>query len=480
MERSEMIPIPIGKLNRKAVLSRPQEKEPRAPLPDPAEGIEVTDEYRRVEKLLNDGCPLVFVTGKAGTGKTTLIHYLRKKLNKNVVVVAPTGVAALNVKGSTIHSFFRLPPRIINDDDIKEVRKRVVYEKIGLLIIDEVSMVRADLIDAIDKFLRLNGPQAGEPFGGIQVLFVGDLFQLPPVVKRQEEEILAARQYESPFFFSAKALQDREFSPVELTKIYRQTDAEFAEMLNRIRVAEGLGPVVARVNRQCAGRSDEHPFLITLTCKNAAADEINQLKLQELPGEVKAFLGEVSGKFAVQEEKLPSPLNLQLKPGAQVMFTKNDELKRWVNGTLGKVAGFEKDAIRVELISGEKGIVHDVQRVGWESLRYEYDPVKDKIKSAVIGTYTQFPLMLAWAVTIHKSQGKTLEKVRIDLDDGAFAPGQVYVALSRCRSLQDISLARPINPAEIKCDPRIKRFYEAIARGRDGELHEEVVDDKRI
>ena len=162
------------------------------------------------------------------------------------------------------------------------------------------------------------------------------------------------------------------------------------------------------------------------------------------------------------------------------MFTKNDELKRWVNGTLGKVAGFEKDAIRVELISGEKGIVHDVQRVGWESLRYEYDPVKDKIKSAVIGTYTQFPLMLAWAVTIHKSQGKTLEKVRIDLDDGAFAPGQVYVALSRCRSLQDISLARPINPAEIKCDPRIKRFYEAIARGRDGELHEEVVDDKRI
>lgn len=454
--------VNIGKLNRQAILTPPQKGGRGEALPDSAGGIEITDEYRRVEKLLNDGCPLVFVTGKAGTGKTTLIHYLREKLNKNVVVVAPTGVAALNVKGATIHSFFRLPPRIINDEDIKKVRKRVVYEKIGLLIIDEVSMVRADLIDAIDKFLRLNGPAAGEPFGGIQVLFVGDLFQLPPVVKRQEAEILAAREYESPFFFSAGVLQDREFLPVELTKIFRQTDAQFAAMLDQIRIAEGLDAVIPYINQRCISLSVENFSLITLTCKNAAADEINQLKLHKLPGEIRTFGGEITGKFDVQEERLPSPLNLQLKIGAQVMFTKNDERKRWVNGTLGRVVGFEEETVQVELVSGCPGEVHDVERVNWESIKYEYDLEEDKIRTAVIGTYTQFPLMLAWAVTIHKSQGKTLEKVRVDLDDGAFAPGQVYVALSRCRSLQDISLARPIRPAEIKCDPRIRRFYEAL------------------
>ena len=454
--------VNIGELNRRATLAGCQSEEPKKSSTNPLSGIEITEEYRNVEKLLNNDFPLVFVSGKAGTGKTTLIHFLHDKLNKNVVVVAPTGVAALNVQGVTIHSFFRLPPRIISDEDIKEVRNRIVYQKIGLLIIDEISMVRADLIDAMDQFLRLNGPHSNKLFGGIQVLFVGDLFQLSPVVEKQEEKILRARQYMSPYFFSAKALQNCQLVPIELTKVYRQTDIEFTEMLNRIRVAEDLDSVVPRINQRCIGQADKHPSLITLTCTNVVADQINKLKLQELSGEVKTFVGEVSGKFSIQDKKLPSPLNLQLKSGAQIMFTKNDEQKRWVNGTIGCVVGFSEESIQIELISDQPGTIYDVHRASWESFKYEYDYAEDKIKSVVIGKYTQFPLMLAWAVTIHKSQGKTLEKVRIDLGNGAFAPGQVYVALSRCKSLQGITLARPIDQNEIKCDQRVKRFYEAL------------------
>jgi hypothetical protein len=462
-EMSGVTPVNIGNLNRQAA-RRPRRPGRQGDSLNPLDGIEVTEEYRRIHALLDQGCPRVFVSGKAGTGKTTLVHYLREKLDKNVVVVAPTGVAALNVKGATIHSFFRLPPRMIADEDIKEVRNRRVYEKIDILIIDEISMVRADVVDAMDRFLRLNGPVSDKPFGGVQVLFVGDLFQLPPVVNQREEAILDARRYETPFFFSAQVLQGCPFVPVELSKIYRQTDTRFTDMLNRVRVAEELEFVLPYLNQNCCGPSNDHPSLITLTCTNAAADQINQSKLDGLPGEMKTFPGEVSGRFAVQEEKLPSPLRLQLKPGAQVMFTKNDEQKKWVNGTIGRVTAFEEDVIRIKMVSGQPGEVCDVRRVSWESFKYEYDAAQDKINPVAAGKYTQFPLMLAWAVTIHKSQGKTLEKVRIDLGEGAFAPGQVYVALSRCRSLRDIRLARPLGRTEIKCDQRIKRFYAAFQK----------------
>ena len=459
-------PVNIGELNR-AAAGKAERAESFSIASDLPENIEITGEYQQIITLIDSGVPLIFVSGKAGTGKTTLVHYLRSVSRKNIVVVAPTGVAALNVKGATIHSFFRLPPRMITDEDIKEVRNRRVYEKIDILVIDEISMVRADVVDAMDQFLRLNGPVAGKPFGGIQIVFVGDLFQLSPVVKKREEEILWARRYETPFFFSAKALQRCQFAPVELSRTYRQTDTEFVAMLDRVRAAEELGTVVPRINQYCYAEADGRPSLITLTCTNAAADEINRTKLDELPGEVKTFTGEISGKFDIQHEKLPSPLELRLKPGAQVMFTKNDELKRWVNGTIGRVTGFEGNVIRVELVSGQPGEICDVRQVSWESFKYEYDAARDKIKPVTIGKYTQFPLMLAWAVTIHKSQGKTLEKVKVDLGEGAFAPGQVYVALSRCRSLQDITLARPIKRTEIKCDQRIKRFYEALAREHD-------------
>ncbi len=450
--------VNVGDLNRRATYGR--ERPPASVVNhDPLEGMEITDEFRTVKTLLEEGVSIVFVSGKAGTGKSTLIHYIRHVFDKNIAVVAPTGVAALNVKGTTIHSFFRFPPRVVTDEDIKEVRDRSLYAKLGLLIVDEISMVRADLMDAMDKFLRKNGRRSSKPFGGTQLLLVGDLFQLPPVVTRKEESVLFARPYTGPFFFSSKALQNCQLTPIELTKVYRQSDSTFMNMLNKIRVAENLDSVIPSINAECCGRSESKDSII-LTCTNATADQINTAELRKLPGKSRTFTGEVSGKFAVKYAKLPSPLNLTIKPHAQVMFTKNDSQKRWVNGTLGHVKAIKKASIQIELLTN--GAIHEVQRAEWDSYKYEYDYVEDKIKTVVSGRYIQYPLMLAWAITIHKSQGKTLEKVCVDLGDGAFAFGQVYVALSRCRSLADLSLARPIYISEVKCDERIKRFYLAI------------------
>ncbi|WP_005031682.1 AAA family ATPase [Holophaga foetida] len=454
-------PVSIAELNRVATHDPVQRRTTPQP-PNPLEGIEVTEEYRKVAKLIEAGAPIVFVSGKAGTGKSTLIHYIRHSLKKQVVVVAPTGVAALNVGGATIHSFFRLPPRIVVEEDIKEVKDRRLYTKLDLLIVDEVSMVRADLIDAMDLFLRINGRHRDRPFGGVQLLLVGDLLQLPPVVTRGEETVLFGRHYESPYFFSAKALQEGQLLPVELGRIFRQRDTAFMEMLSKVREAESLEEVIPSINAACANTEGQERHLVALTTTNAAADRENREALDALPGEPSIFEGVVSGKFAVEEERLPAPLNLALKPGAQVMFTKNDSSRRWVNGTIGRVHAILEKSIQVELLTDHPGAIHEVTQERWESFRYTYDYTKDRIVPQSTGFYVQFPLTLAWAVTIHKAQGKTLERVRVDLGTGAFAPGQVYVALSRCRSLSDITLVRPIQLGDVKCDPAIKRFYQAI------------------
>jgi len=451
----------IGDLNKQVTFKRPVRTKPLT-LGNPLEGITITDEYLKVKGLLEAGCQIVFVSGKAGTGKSTLIHYLRHTYKSNIVVVAPTGVAALNVDGVTLHSYFQLPPRIANEYDIKEVKDRKLYTKLDLLIVDEISMVRVDLIDAMDDFLRKNGRDEDLPFGGTQMLLVGDLFQLPPVVTKSEEKVLDERGYSSPYFFSAKSLEQCEMASIELTEIFRQRDPEFTAMLNNIRVADNLEEVVPQLNDSCSAGEDDNS-IITLSCTNAVADQINLAEQLKLTGVSKTYNGEITGKFVVEEERLPSPLNLSLTVGAQVMFTKNDEIRRWVNGTLGKVVELLDDNIKVELISDTQGIVHDVQPVEWESFKYEVDKVADKIVPVVSGKYVQYPLMLAWAVTIHKSQGKTLEKVRVDLGTGAFASGQVYVALSRCRSLEDIRLTRPIRAAEVKCDPVILRFNQMLS-----------------
>ena len=415
------------------------------------------------------GDPYIFVSGKAGTGKTTLIGYLRENLAGNVVVLAPTGVAALQVRGVTIHSFFRFPPRLIfPEEDIKVLRDKRLYEGMRLLIIDEISMVRADLIDAMDLFLRANGPKRGEPFGGIQVMFVGDLFQLPPVVRSEDMEILRERGYEGAYFFCAMVLHRKAVTMIELQKIFRQKDGEFTQMLNQIRLNEDIDATLERLNAQCfqsatTAKQDLDPLSITLTTTNARADQINNSELVAITSPAKTYLGKLDGKFNIDERNLPSPLHLALKIGAKVMFTANDKdfPKKWVNGSIGVVKELKSDAVKVEIQSASYMNTVEVKSFDWESYQYAIEMMSGKIKPNVVGTYTQIPLMLAWAVTIHKSQGKTLDKVRVDLSSGAFASGQVYVALSRCRSIEGISLQKPIQVRDVQCDPEIKRFYVA-------------------
>jgi len=448
--------ISIGELND-AVTTAAKKGKPAFDLSDK---IEITEEYRNIERLINSGNAITFVTGKAGTGKSTLIRYLQNKIEKNIAVVAPTGVAALNVKGSTIHSFFKLPPRIVNDTDIQKVYDRTLYRKLDLLIVDEISMVRADLIDAIDLFLKRNR-ENNEVFGGVQVLLIGDLFQLPPVVKHSEREILLKKGYKSEFFFSAFSLKGAELKSIELTFVFRQKDLDFIKILDNIRQAKNLDDTLSKINSRCI-QSNSYGKEITLTSTNSVADMKNKHELEQLTTPLKVFYGEKEGKFNMKEDRLPSPINLELKIGAQVMFTKNDKQKRWVNGSLGLVEGFENDNIIVRLYENSVEPVVSVRKESWENYEYEYNPEKDKITSKVIGKYTQYPLMLAWAVTIYKGQGKTFSRVLIDLGRGAFAPGQVYVALSRVRSFENIRLARLIRKSEIYTNPIIRKFYQFI------------------
>jgi ATP-dependent exoDNAse (exonuclease V) alpha subunit len=430
--------------------------------PDSSE-IEITPDYQAVINAIERQDPYIFVSGKAGTGKTTLIGYLREHIPGNVVVVAPTGVAALQVKGVTIHSFFRLPPRLIfPEEDIKPLRDKRLYKDIRLLIIDEISMVRADVVDAMDLFLRENGPHKGEPFGGIQVLFVGDLFQLPPVVSSSDMEVLAQRGYEGPYFFYAMALYRKDVTMIELTKIFRQKDERFAELLNRIRINQNIDEALDILNHECFTNAKEiDDQTITLTTTNARADQINGAGLRALETDIKAYASKSTGKFSVDERNLPSAANLVLKVGARVMFTATDPNfpKRWVNGTVGVVRELLPDKVKVLVQKGSYSNTVEVTTHQWESYRYEHDMMSGKISPQIIGTYEQIPLMLAWAVTIHKSQGKTLDKVKVDLSSGTFASGQVYVALSRCRSIEGITLQRPIEPKDVSCDAEIKRFY---------------------
>jgi ATP-dependent DNA helicase PIF1 len=416
--------------------------------------------YLQAKRLVEGDHPLVFVSGNAGTGKTTLIRYLQTNVALRSVVLAPTGVAALNAGGATIHSFFRFAPRIQDPGQIRVPEDRRLYQRLQLLIIDEVSMLRADVLDSIDIFLRACNDDFS-PFGGVKLLMLGDMFQLPPVVPAAEWELLEARGYESPYFFSALCLEGMDIAHVELEEIFRQKDGEFISLLNRIRVAEDVDMVLERLNSWC-GKLDGGStggLDITLTCTNRAADAVNAEELQKLPAEEHRFLGEVEGKFGLEGERLPAPLELRLKQGARVMFTKNDEERRWVNGTLGTVSWLSGDRIEVDV---DGAGLHEVPQATWQSFRYRFDGKSDRIVADEVGHYTQYPLMPAWAVTIHKSQGKTLARVLIDFGSGAFAPGQAYVALSRCRSLDGVRLARPLRASDVKCDTRIRRFYRGL------------------
>jgi len=436
--------------------------------------IEINSEFRRALDIMEDTNRHVFITGKAGTGKSTLLEYFRQNTDKEVAVLAPTGVAALNVHGQTIHSFFGFKPSI-TPEKVKKISgpDGKIYTEFDTIIIDEVSMVRADLLDCVEKFMRLNGPYRKQWFGGVQMIFVGDLYQLPPVVTPGEKEIFTHR-YESPYFFSAQVFKEKSFSMefVELEKVYRQTEEDFIELLNSIRNRTCTDDDIEKLNRNCRPDPDpeEEGFYITLTTTNDLAAKRNMEMLESLPDRSFTLAGKTSGEF--DRSSLPADETLTLKPGAQVMLVNNDKFGRWVNGTLGIVKRLEKvdgedDRILVMLRDGQ---IVEVMPNMWELFEYEYDRKTRHISTRTTGTFTQYPIRLAWAVTIHKSQGKTFDRVIIDMGRGAFAHGQVYVALSRCTNFDGIILTKKIKKGHIRMDWRVAKFLTMFQYRKADEL----------
>jgi len=415
--------------------------------------LDINDEFKSAFDLMENTKECLFITGKAGTGKSTLLKYFKANTGKKIIVLAPTGVAAINVGGQTIHSFFRLPPKIIQKDTIKRLRNRSLIENLDMVIIDEVSMVRSDLMDGIDYALRLNRGRMKTPFGGVQMVFFGDLFQLSPVVENEAKELLEER-YSSPYFFSAKVFNDCNIMSIELSTIYRQKDSSFMELLNRVRnkehTEEDLDTLNKRVQKDTAVSKKDETVILTTT--NGLANTINQDRLSKLPGKEITYEAKASGKF--EESAYPTDTSLKLKKGAQVILIKNDPAKQWVNGTLAKVVALSNDSIVVDI----NGRVCDVPVAKWQKIEYSYNEDEDKIEDEVVGDFAQYPIKLAWAITIHKSQGQTFDKVIIDLGHGAFTHGQLYVALSRCTCLDGIRLKRPVTHSDIIFDRRIYDF----------------------
>ncbi len=423
--------------------------------------IELTPEASAALKLFEETKQHVFLTGRAGTGKSTLLQHFRGTTRKRLAVLAPTGVAAVNVQGQTIHSFFGFGPGITTEKARRRATaKKQLYRNLQAIIIDEISMVRADLLDCIDAFLRLNGPRTSEPFGGVQMIFIGDLYQLPPVVQADEEDLFTTH-YASPFFFDAKVFQQIPFEVVQLTKVYRQRDADFVDLLDAVRTAtldhQQLAALNAHHNPDLSGIDREQ--YVGLVTTNAMADRINALHLDRIDQPTYEFTGTVNGTF--NRPQLPTDQTLMLKAGARIMMLNNEPRGHWVNGTLGKVSHIDDrdDAIsiRVALESGYKG---KILPFTWESIRYTFNPRTQQIESEMVGSFTQYPLRLAWGSTIHKAQGKTFDRVVVDLGRGTFAPGQAYVALSRCRSLEGLVLRKPLRPEHVQIDPRVQAFFD--------------------
>ena len=432
--------------------------------------IDFNPQFQLALDLMEKTRKNVFITGRAGTGKSTLLNYFCDNTDKKAVILAPTGVAAINVGGQTIHSFFGFKPDVTPSSVRKKIRdeKKNLYKKLETIVIDEISMVRADLLDCMDKFLRLNGPDEKLSFGGVQMIFIGDLYQLPPVVTSHEREIFRGH-YATPYFFGAKVFAELDMEFVELEKIYRQKDDEFIRLLNAIRNRtvsdDDLSLLNQRVDPGFAAPPDD--FFIHLTSTNEQANRINDEQLARLKGRTYSFQGYIEGDFG--KEYLPMPVELKLKKGAQIMLLNNDPYGQWVNGTVGRMMGVKKDeevgkVIIARLDNGEKV---EIAPYTWEIFRFL---LKDgELVSEAVGSFTQYPVRLAFAVTIHKSQGKTFERALIDVGRGTFAHGQMYVALSRCTTLDGIVLMKPITKSHILMDWQVVKFltrfqYDRAAR----------------
>ena len=428
-------------------------------------------EFQDALQLITHTRQSVFLTGKAGTGKSTFLKYICNHTRKKYVVLAPTGIAAINAGGVTLHSFFKLPfrPMLPDDPDLSlshgrifeffkyPKEKRKIIAEVDLIIIDEISMVRADIIDCVDRILRVYSGNMRLPFGGKQLLFVGDVFQLEPVVPSDQKEILSLF-YASPFFFSARVFKDINLVPIELQKVYRQTDSVFINILDRIRNNAARKQELDTLNGRYfpSFEPQNEDMYITLATRRDQVDFINEKKLAELPGEEYVSVGKIEGDFP--ESSLPTQLNLSIKEQAQVIFIDNDYERRWVNGTIGMVSGIDENGNVYVLL--ESGVEHLVEPTSWRNYKYKYNEKEKRIEEEIVGTFEQLPIRLAWAITVHKSQGLTFSRVVVDLTGGVFAGGQTYVALSRCTSLEGLVLKSKISSRDIFIRKEIVEFSQ--------------------
>lgn len=424
------------------------------------EPLALTSDFRNCLALLEGTNESYFITGKAGTGKSTLLQLFKDTTRKKLAVIAPTGIAALNVRGQTIHSFFGFPPHPLNKKQIHRVPNHRLYERIETLVIDEISMVRADLLDQIDYFLRVNRG-IHEPFGGVQMIFFGDLYQLPPVLSSESERHYLSQLYETPYFYSAHVFRDSfDIQLVELHHVYRQEEYQFIQLLDKVRTRYIDQDDLDEINRRAYGQNEaalSTDYTITLSTTNAIADRINSERIHALDTPSFTFHAEIEGDF--QRNSYPTDPVLSVKVGAQVMFVRNDPNKEFVNGSIGRVVYLDHSTISVEIDRHGTSKSIQLQPAEWHILKYKLNKDQE-LEAEVIGTFRHYPIKLAWAITIHKSQGKTFDKIHIDLGRGAFEFGQTYVALSRCRTLEGVMLSRPLRPQDILVDERIHEFYE--------------------